>query len=453
MQRDQRARDNHALLHAQELAERAGAPLVVLFNLVPSFLDATARQFHFMLRGLRQVEMDLAALGIGFRVLLGAPDDTVPEFVREHSVKALVCDFSPLRISVGWKKAVAKKLEGTAIPMYEVDAHNIAPCWYVSDKCEFGAKTIRGKIHRAMPEFLVELKELTSHSIAWEHNEPVDWAGCLKSLNINNDIPEVTWLTSGERSAFKMLETFLPKLGRYDEDRNNPNLRGAVSNLAPYLHFGQVAAQRVALEVKRRTAQSMSRLFTNDRTTGPQAFLEELVVRKELSDNYCLYNPDYDNIDGAHAWARKEIEAHRGDRRERVWGRAALEAARSHEDLWNAAQLELVQRGKLHGYMRMYWAKKILEWTATPEEGLATAIYLNDKYSLDGRDPSGYVGCMWAICGVHDRAWTSRPVFGKIRYMNYNGCKRKFDVGGYIAKNRRIQASGPQGSVASKKIK
>ena len=201
-------------------------------------------------------------------------------------------------------------------------------------------------------------------------------------------------------------------------DRNNPNLDGQ-SNLSPYLHFGQIAASRVALEV----IKSMK---------DAGAFLEELIVRRELSDNFCYYNQNYDNLQGFPAWARSTLEEHSRDRREYLYTVEELERGSTHDDLWNAAQLEMVQRGKMHGYMRMYWAKKILEWTESPAEALRAAIYLNDRYELDGRDPNGYVGAAWSIGGVHDRAWKERAIYGKVRYMSYNGSKRKFDVPGYI---------------------
>jgi deoxyribodipyrimidine photo-lyase len=157
-------------------------------------------------------------------------------------------------------------------------------------------------------------------------------------------------------------------------------------------------------------------------------------VRRELSDNFCYYNQDYDHFQGFPEWARKTLDDHRGDEREYLYPLEEFEAARTHDPLWNAAQLEMVQRGKMHGYLRMYWAKKILEWTASPEEAQEVAIFLNDRYELDGRDPNGYVGIAWSIGGVHDRAWKERPIYGKVRYMSYKGAAGKFDVQAYIDK-------------------
>jgi deoxyribodipyrimidine photo-lyase len=195
-----------------------------------------------------------------------------------------------------------------------------------------------------------------------------------------------------------------------------------VSHLSPYLHFGQLSAQRVALEAQGYDAD----------IPAQEAFLEQLVVRRELSDNFCFYEPAYDRFEGLPAWARETLDRHRTDPRPYLYGLEEFEEARTHDPLWNAAQSQMVKTGYMHGYMRMYWAKKILEWTESPEEALRVAIYLNDRYELDGRDPNGYTGIAWCIGGLHDRAWGERPVFGKVRYMSAGGARRKFDAAAYI---------------------
>jgi len=254
--------------------------------------------------------------------------------------------------------------------------------------------------------------------------ETVDWPRLIAEAAADASVPEVAWCVPGEAAAHAALADFLTtrRLKLY-EKRNDPNVPEALSGLSPYLHFGQLAPQRAALEAKKHS---------REHSKAVESFVEELVVRRELSDNFCFYNPNYDTLAGASDWARQSLDAHRGDKREFVYSRQQLEEGRTADRLWNAAQSELVHCGKMHGFMRMYWAKKILEWTADPETALADAIYLNDKYSLDGRDPNGYVGCMWSIAGIHDMGWAERPVFGKIRYMNFAGCKRKFDVERYI---------------------
>jgi len=247
-----------------------------------------------------------------------------------------------------------------------------------------------------------------------------DWQEVEKGLGADS-IPEAKWIVSGEAAAMKQLDRFLDlKLVDYERDRNDPNIDGQ-SGLSPYLHFGQISAQRVALQVLR------------SRKDGG-AFLEELIVRRELSDNYCYYNQHYDDTQGFPVWARTSLSEHEKDRREYLYTNSELEKARTHDDLWNAAEQEMVRTGKMHGYMRMYWAKKILEWTASPAAAQAAAIYLNDRYELDGRDPNGYTGIAWSLGGLHDRAWKERAIFGKVRYMNFNGARRKFDVRAYIEK-------------------
>ncbi len=422
MSRDQRVNDNRALLFAQEMALEQKKPLVVIFCLVPRFLEASLRQYAFMLKGLGEVEQDLTVKQIPFVLLIGEPAAEVPKFVKKYRAAALISDFDPLRIKQEWK---SKVMEMIAVPFYEIDAHNIVPHWIASPKPEYGAYTLRPKIHRLLPEFLHELRKVRKHPIPWQKSiGKVDWQKALKHLRINRKIQEVSWIKPGEKAARKMLRAFIKqKLTSYPEERNDPTLDGQ-SNLSPYLHFGQLSGLRVALEVR---ASSASR-------EAKESFLEELIVRRELSDNFCFHNANYDNINGFPEWARKTLSAHAKDRRDYLYSYDQFESAGTHDDLWNAAQREMVQRGKMHGYMRMYWAKKILEWTESPEQALEIAIRLNDTYELDGRDPNGYTGIAWSIGGVHDRAWKERPVFGKIRYMNRKGCERKFNVRVYIDK-------------------
>jgi deoxyribodipyrimidine photo-lyase len=422
MSRDQRVHDNWALLFAQMKALEKKRHLAVVFNLVPKFLEATIRQYGFMLKGLQQVEKELQKFNIPLFITKGNPEIEIPKLLDELKASILISDFDPLRIKRIWKRDVAKKI---SIPFYEVDAHNIVPCLFVSNKVEFGAYTIRPKIHKLIPEFMDDFPDLIKmKSSELTSEKKINWAEVSNSLEINRVVEEVDWLKPGEVNAQLALKDFLEnRFDRYAEYRNDPN-KNALSNLSPYLHFGQISAQRVALTVEQFYRKSPS----------AAAFLEELIVRRELSDNYCYFNPKYDSFEGFPEWARKTLNEHRKDKREYIYSLEKFEQAKTHEELWNAAQMEMVTTGKMHGYMRMYWAKKILEWSKSPEEALCIAMYLNDKYELDGRDPNGYVGCAWSVGGVHDRAWTERPVFGKIRYMNFNGAKRKFDVQSYINK-------------------
>jgi deoxyribodipyrimidine photo-lyase len=432
MSRDQRVRDNWALLFARELAKKNDTGLVVAFCLAAQFLGATKMQYAFMLKGLKEVQKDLFAREIPFVLLRGDPVREIPSLIEERDAGALVCDFSPLRESRACKSRLA---EESKIPFYEVDAHNIIPCWLASPKQEWAAYSFRPKVHRLLLEFLDEFPALPEKitiskptddyrqdsrqdSLPENRSNEIDWTEPLKWIEAD-EMPEAKWIAPGEEAAFRQMDHFLKrKLASYDKDRNNPNISGQ-SGLSAYLHFGQISAQRVALEASR-----------SGKDAG--AFLEELIVRRELSDNYCYYNQHYDDVQGFSAWAIQSLGEHKRDRREYLYTLPELEKALTHDELWNAAQQEMLRTGKMHGYLRMYWAKKILEWTASPEQAHAAAIYLNDRYELDGRDPNGYAAIAWSLGGLHDRAWKERAIFGKVRYMSYNGAKRKFDVQAYI---------------------
>jgi deoxyribodipyrimidine photo-lyase len=423
MSRDQRTRDNWALLYAQELSLEKKTPLLVVFCLVPHFLQATLRQYAFIIKGLKEVEEFLERKSIPFYCLQGEPKDQVPQFVRQVEASCLITDFDPLRIKKDWKVTVVRNID---IPVLEIDAHNIVPCWIASPKQEFGAYTFRPKVQRLLDDFLEEFPALKKHPIPWkETSSSIHWDQLLQKLPVDPFVSEVSWIIPGEKAALQGLKKFIQyRLPYYHQKRNDPNQKGQ-SDLSPYLHFGQISAQRIALEVQKAGV-----------TQEPKkAFLEELIIRRELSDNFCYYNPAYDQAEGFPQWAQKTLRDHRSDPRVYLYSLDQLEKARTHDPLWNAAQREMIQTGKMHGYLRMYWAKKILEWTEFPEEALKRTIYLNDKYELDGRDPNGYTGIAWSIGGVHDRAWGERPVFGKIRYMSYQGAKSKFDVGSYITAN------------------
>ena len=265
-----------------------------------------------------------------------------------------------------------------------------------------------------------------------------DWEVLASQLDIDNTVTVVAWAKPGERSAKIQLQDFLSnRLKSYKDDRNDPTKPKAQSNLSPWIHFGQISAQRIILELQTAVGyQSVSALFPSERSKSAHDFAEELVVRREVAENFCLYQPLYDVIEGSSNWAQESLTVHSKDKRDYIYSRAQFETAKTHEDLWNACQKELVGRGKLHGWARMYWAKKILEWSVSPKDALATAIYLNDKFNLDGRDPNGFVGCMWSIAGVHDMGWAEREVFGKIRYMNLAGAKRKFNVAAYVGQSK-----------------
>uniref|UniRef100_A0A3P9J2S1 Deoxyribodipyrimidine photo-lyase n=1 Tax=Oryzias latipes TaxID=8090 RepID=A0A3P9J2S1_ORYLA len=417
MLRDQRVQDNWALIRAQQLAAKESLPLHVCFCLVvPKSELSTLRHYSFLLKGLEEVQKECKHLNIQFHLLHGAAGDVLPGFVIGHNFGVVVTDFSPLREPLQWLEAVKKGLPED-IPFIQVDAHNIVPCWVASPKLEYSARTIRGKITNLLSEFLTDFPLVDKHPFsATKTAKAVDWDKTLASLKVDRTVGEPKWAKPGTEAGLAMLESFIDvRLKLFGTQRNDPNA-AALSQLSPWLRFGQLSAQRVALQVRKNSNPSVP------------AFIEELVVRRELTDNFCFYNKNYDSVTGAYEWAQKTLKDHAKDKREYLYTREQFENAHTHDKLWNAAQIQMVTEGKMHGFLRMYWAKKILEWSTSPEEALSIALYLNDRYELDGQDPNGFVGCMWSICGIHDQGWAERAVFGKIRFMNYKGCLRKFNV-------------------------
>jgi len=421
MSRDQRIDDNWALIYAQDLALAKECSLRIVFCLVADFLQAGLRQYDFMLKGLVKCSLQSSARNIPLDLIQGDPATTLPQYLGKIKASCLVMDFDPLKIKKKWQQKVLEKVN---IPAFIVDAHNIVPCWAASDKQEYAARTIRSKIFRKLDEFLEPFPRLEKH--AQETNDNVfSPEQILESLKLKSGPLPVQWLKSGPDEAIRELDNFIEKkLPVYAEYRNDPN-KDTQSNLSPYLHFGQICSQTIALKIKNHPDGFLE---------ARDSFLEELIIRKELSDNFCNYNHNYDKFEGLPGWGQKTLIKHQKDKRPFLYTLEQFEKGQTHDPLWNAAQLEMVAMGKMHGYMRMYWAKKILEWTENPWQAIEWAIYLNDKYELDGRDPNGYTGIMWSIGGLHDRPWKEREIFGMIRYMSYQGCKRKFDVDGYIKK-------------------
>ena len=422
MQRDRRFHNNWALIHAQNIAIKYKVPLTVFYSLNGNFANANPRQYGFLLRGLSETIEVFKKHNIPFHLRRGDVLTSLHNYISSSNTGYLITDFSPLKV---YKKRLNKIIEDIEIPVDMVDAHNIIPAWIVSDKQEFAAHTIRRKIHILLDSFLHSFPKVISHpfNVNIEH-ETIDPDAILRELQIDNSVQEVNWINPGENEGKRSLKTYLnERMDVTGESRNDPN-KDSLSNLSPYIHFGQLSAQEIALQV----------IATED-SVGKDTFLEQLIVRRELSDNFCYYNDDYDSFNGFHSWAQKTLNEHREDQREYLYSSSEFENANTHDKLWNAAQHQMIVSGKMHGFMRMYWAKKILEWSEDPEAALQIAIDLNDKYELDGRDPNGYTGIAWSIGGIHDRPWFERPVFGKVRYMNYNGCKRKFDVNKYINNN------------------
>ncbi len=439
MSRDQRVQDNHALLAAQRDALEHNLPLLVMFNVLPSAGYRSHEHYVFMLDGLAEVQRDLQSLNIPFILTYGSAIDEVVALAKAYSPKSVYFDFNPMSGVRAMQRSVAKVL---SCSVYVVDSHNIVPTWTASDKREYAAHTFRRKIHRHLETYLVEPGEVLGHPYALPKQ--------ITTLSLDDIRQKISTLqrcgikhefTSGSPAAHAQVKSFITdELDSYAVKRNDIS-DDHQSQLSPYLHFGQVSSLRIALEVM-YAVNDRPLLFEHammaqagavpSQLDGLNALFEEMIVRKELSDNYCLFTDEPTKLISAEPWAQKSLAEHADDPREHLYIRQELEDAMTHDEAWNAAQHQMTRTGKMHGYMRMYWAKKILEWSSTPQDAIDTTVYLNDHYSLDGDDPNGYVGIMWSIAGVHDRPWRDRAIFGKVRYMNEAGLRRKFDVDTYI---------------------
>ncbi|SNS14153.1 Deoxyribodipyrimidine photo-lyase type II [Humidesulfovibrio mexicanus] len=417
MHREMRAADNWALLHARELADQRRQPLAVAFCLAREYPLAALPHFAFLLHGLRHTAQELEALGVPFILLRGEPGQAVAQYARDARIGLLVTDADPAKPKRAWLADLLSRLQ---CPAMEVDSRNVAPARRVSDKAEYMARTIRPKIQRLLPEFLDPFPALQRQSLPWPGPAPAtDWDVLLATFG-----PPPAHFPPGEAAARQRLDAFLRQgLPRYADERNTP-VSPASSGLSPYLHFGQLSAQRAALAAMAANAAPQAR----------EAFLEQLIVRRELAENFCLHTPHYDTVEAFPAWARQTLARHRADARPFLASEAQLDAAATPDPLWNAAQRQLLATGHMHGWLRMYWAKQILFWSPDAETALARVLRLNDTLSLDGRDVNGYAGAAWSIGGVHDRPWPERPVFGTVRSMTFSGAARKFDVRAFVSR-------------------
>ena len=423
MQRAQRGFDNPALDAAIDAANELRKPVVVFLGIVPFYPNANERHYAFLLDALAETARAIEKRGATF-VFRPYPEHDVLAFAREVRAALVVCDENPLREPERWRRLVAKRLH---VPLVTVDADVVVPT-SLFPKEEWAARTIRPKIHRVLDRFLVPGREPRARFRLAERERPrsreIDAARLLRELPIDRSAHPVANVRAGTAAGLAELEDFVARrLRHYADRKNRPEHADGTSRLSAYLHFGHLGPRAVALAVVKSRAPKRAK----------DAFLEELVVRRELAINFVARNPDYDRYAGLPAWARRTLEEHRADPRPYVYSEAELERAATHDRFWNAAQREMTASGRMHGYVRMYWAKKILEWSPTPAEALDVAIRLNDRWFLDGRDPNGYANIAWAIGGRHDRPWTPRPIFGTVRYMSEASTTRKFDCRAYVA--------------------
>lgn len=421
MNRDMRLQDNWALLRAQELAYEYESELLICYNLDPEFLGGTLRQLAFKIGALKQLHQDSEKLNISFHVLVDSDIKCVVDFIQKNKIGYIVTDFAPLKIQRKWLDTIIKKVK---IPIEVVDTHNIVPVWEASDKKEFAAYTIRPKITKKLKDFLTDFPKLKKQDTRKIPFQKINFETILKNAKTNREVQPITWCAPGEVFAHKVLKKFIQHSDEYALKRNDP-VEDVQSQLSPYLHYGMIAPQRVAYEVSKSDMKHDSK----------KDFLEELIIRRELADNFCFYEKNYDNPEGFHEYFQAELKKNEKVKREYVYTLKQFEKAQTHDDLWNACQMQMVKTGKMHGYLRMYWAKMIYAWSKDVSEAMKIAIHLNDTYELDGRDPNGYTGIAWSIGGVHDRPWyVTNKVFGKLRYMSRSGMEKKFDTKAYSEK-------------------
>lgn len=427
---NRRTECNHALSFAAGLANRLNLPLLVYESLDCTDPYASDRRHTFVLEGVAEMAAHLRQLGAGYRFHLGRHKSDGDRQVYEVAgdAAAVVTDDYPA--------ALDARPANFDVQCYAVDSSCVVPAACIPAR-SYAAYSIRPKIQRLLPEFLkpappVKLQKRFSGLAGGLPRERI--ADMVASCEIDHSVRPSTIFRGGRVKAERQLLRFLEtRLRRYSSEKNEPTAH-ATSDLSPYLHFGHIASLEVALSVRAHAAEH--KLVADE-------FLEELIVRRELAFNFARYSKRVDSLDELPEWARATLDKHRQDARDPWYSRDQFEAAGTCDDLWNATQKELFFRGKIHGYYRMYWGKKIVEWSATPEEALATMIHLHDRYALDGQDPNTYANILWCF-GLHDRPWGERPVFGMVRWMSRAGMERKTGVAAYIEEIANLERTGKE---------
>lgn len=423
MQASVRIKRNLALYEAARLSRVLKKPLKVFFHINIDFPEANYRHFQFLMDGLEYIEHELVKQGVVFELLIGKFEDCFNQVGSDAAV--WVTDKGYLRIQRNQQAWLAKILPCRLI---EVEDNLVVPIESVSQKAEWAARTIRPKLMSKMSYFQGDgadfdridpfpLSEQQMSALSELHlrnarirSEAMMLLRRIKPLSIVN-------LKGGEAEALSHLSKFITtKLADYPEARNYPELQ-ATSRLSPYLHFGMISPLTIWDAV--------------DSLPGSEPFLEQLIIRRELAHNYIWFTSGYDTYEALPSWSLKTLNKHKNDRREYLYSSEVLDKAETHDRCWNAAMHEMIETGYMENTMRMYWGKKLIEWSVSPEEAYARICYLNNRYLLDGRDANSYAGIGWCF-GLHDRPWQERPVFGLVRYMNEAGLRRKYDIDRYI---------------------
>lgn len=427
MQSAQRITNNHALEFATTIANKHNIPLITVFNIIPSYPSANQRHYKFMLEGILQLKYRLGKLGICFRITFGDPVKNVVEATKKAF--AVVFDDAPLRHLMNTKNNIANAI---SCKTFLVETNVIVPVNTAYYKEAYGAYVIRKSLQSKSFDFAInfEASQVNNTSKKFELPDTVTFENVDKFISSqlqHLEALETTWvINGGENEALKRLEEFIAKdLLEYGINSSQPD-KDSSSKMSAYLHFGQISPVTIFNAVK-NTSSDVS------------AFVEQLVVRRELSFNFTRYSEVDINLlcDFLPKWALIDLTNHSVDMRPFIYDREEFECAKTHDPYWNAAQNEMRITGFMHNTMRMYWGKKIIEWSETPQVALETMIYLNDKYQLDGRDPNGYAGIAWCF-GKHDRPFSERAIFGKVRYMNATGLRKKYDIEAYVKRINKL---------------
>jgi deoxyribodipyrimidine photo-lyase len=423
MQRAQRALDNPALDVAVSAANALGKPVVAFFAPVPYYPHANLRHYRFLAEGIPDIAGALDDRNVGF-VLRRFPEHSLLKFCDEVNASLVVGDENPLREPESWRQTAARKLK---CPLWTVDADVIVPSKLL-EKEQYAAHIIRPRLQALLAQFLVPQKN-KSAKVPWKppaglHSLAPDF-DITQGWPLDTTVGTVSGFRGGPTEAMRLLKHFLRhELHSYATSRNKPELEGT-SRLSPYLHFGHIGPLTVALAAAKANVPSADK----------EAFLNQIITWRELAVNLVRFNPNYDTFECGEPWAHRTLAAHAQDARPVLYTEQQLEQAETHDSLWNAAQMQMVTTGWMHNYLRMYWAKKILEWSPSPAQAHQIAVRLNDKYELDGRDANGYAGIAWSIVGKFDRPWFERPIFGLVRYMSGESTGRKFNSRTYIQQN------------------